>query len=151
MAGMGKMHPYLMGATGKEADLEQAGIAALLGYLDLGARTHPAFAHADPALAAARYIFVQRFADVERLALGHAFDDGGVDLLNLAFAQLPMEFDQRAALLAEDQQAGGVPVKAMGELQKFRLRAAGAQRLDDAVAHPAAAVDGDPGGLVHYQ
>src|SRR5437868_13964027 len=145
------MHPYLMRATGEEADLEQAGIAALLRHLDLGARAHPAFAHADPAFSAARYIFVQRFADLERLALGHAFDDGGVDLLHLAFAQLPMELDQRAALLAEDQEAGGVPVQAMGELEEFRLRPAGTQRLDDAVAHAAAAVDGNPGRLVHYQ
>src|SRR5258708_11855883 len=151
MAGVCEMDPYLMGAAGEEPDLEQARVPPLLRHLDPGESVLPALAHADTPLSATRYIFVQRFADVESVPVGHALDDGGVALLDLPFAELPMQLDERAALLADDQQAGRVPVQPVRELQKFRLRTARPERLDDAVAHAAAAMDGDPGRLVHYQ
>ena len=85
------------------------------------------------------------------LSAGSALDDRHVDLLHLAFAQHAVQFDQGAALLRDDQQAGGVAVEPMRQFQQLGLRARRAQRFDDAEADAAAAVDRDAGGLVDHQ
>src|SRR5690349_5789309 len=146
-----EVHPDLMRAASQEPDLEQAGLGALLGDFHLGQRAHAALLHADTPLAGARYIFVQRLADVEAIAFRHAFDERYIDLLHLALAQLPMQFDQRAAFLAHDEQARGIAVQAMGELEELGLRAARAERLDHAIADAASAMYGHASRLVHNQ
>ena len=56
--------------------------------------------------------------------------------------------DKRRALLREQEHAGCVPVEPVHELQVPGLRAHGAQRLDHAVRHAAAAVHRDARRLV---
>src|SRR6185436_3641141 len=127
MAGVREMHSYLVGAAGKEPDLEQARIAALLRHFHIGSGALAALTDAHAPLSATRYIFVQRLADFEALLARHALDDGGVDLLDLALAQLAVQLDQRATPLAQDQQPGRIAVEAMGELEELGLRPAGAK------------------------
>jgi len=62
-----------------------------------------------------------------------------------------MRCSSTRALLAQDQQAGGIPVEPVGKLQELGLRPGGAHRLDHPVAHSAAAVDRDTARLVHDQ
>src|SRR5438105_11376553 len=61
-----EVHPDLVRAAGEEPHLEHAEIAAAPTHPDLRAGGHAAFAHADPALAARGYIFVQRVGELER-------------------------------------------------------------------------------------
>lgn len=61
-----------------------------------------------------------------------------------------MQVAQHAALLGDHQQAGGVAVQAVHQLQFLGVRAQLAQRLDHAEAQAAAAMHGDAGRLVHH-
>src|SRR5258706_6389250 len=105
MPSMREVDADLVGPAGEEMYFEQAEVAPLLHHLHSSQGAHSAVVHADAPLAGVHYIFVQGLAELEGVLGTDAFHDGGVDLLDLALAQLPMHLDQRAALLAHDQQA----------------------------------------------
>src|SRR5260221_9991885 len=146
--GVREVDADLVGPAGEEVYFEQAEVAPLLHHLHSSQGAHSAFVHADAPLAGVHYIFVQGLAELEGVLGRDAFHDGGVDLLDLALAQLPVHLDQRAALLANDQQARGIPIQPVRQLEYLGLRPGRPQRLDHPEAQSAAAVDGDAGRLV---
>src|SRR5689334_17696576 len=100
MPGMRKVHADLVRAARQQPYLEDAEIGAALTHPHLRARREAPFAHADPALAACRDIFVQRVRDLEGGLGRQAFDDRRIDLLYPPLAQLLVHGRERAALLA---------------------------------------------------
>ena len=75
----------------------------------------------------------------------------GVGLASLAGAELLLKRGQRAALLGDEQQAGGLAVETVHQFQEPGLRPRTPQLLDHAEAHAAAAVHRHPGRLVDHQ
>ena len=75
----------------------------------------------------------------------------GVGLASLAGTELLLKCGQRAALLGDEQQAGGLAVEAVHQFQEPGLRPRTPQLLDHAEAHAAAAVNRHAGRLVDHQ
>jgi hypothetical protein len=149
MAGVRQVHADLVRAAGKQPYFQETELRRAFQGLHLGGGGHAACLHAHAALALRIDILMERVA--QRPAVHLARGERQVDLLDLAVAQHAMQLDQRAAFLGDDQQPRGVPVEPVGELQDLGLRAAGAQSLDHAEAHAAAAVHRHAGGLVDHQ
>ena len=76
---------------------------------------------------------------------------GQVALFHLPVAHRILHHGKRRTFLADDEQAGGLAIKAVRQLQEARLRALLAQQLDHAEAHPAAAMHGEPGRFIDHQ
>jgi hypothetical protein len=74
-----------------------------------------------------------------------------IALLHLVLAHQRMQRAQRRRLACNQQQPARIAIEAMHEFQALLIRARSAQRLDDAEAHAAATMDGNPGGLVDHQ
>src|SRR5690242_2101067 len=106
MAGVGEMDPDLMRAAGEELYFQDARLAACVEDLDPRQCRHALLRDAYAPLAAGRDMLVQGFSDLEGLARRPTFDYSGVDLIHLSVAQLAVHLDQRAALLADDEQPG---------------------------------------------
>ena len=66
-------------------------------------------------------------------------------------AELILQLRERAALLGQQQHARGLTIEPMHELEEPRLRPRLTQLLDHARTHAAAAMHGDPRGLVYRQ
>ena len=62
-----------------------------------------------------------------------------------------MQGQQRVALLGDHEQAGRFAIQPVDQFQELRLRPGGAQLLDHAERHAAAAVHRHAGGLVDHQ
>ena len=80
-----------------------------------------------------------------------AFDQGKVMLASLARPEHLMQCEQDVALLGDQQQARRIAIKAMGKLQEPGMRPRRPQALNHAERHTAAAVYGDPFGLVDHK
>ncbi len=151
MTGVRQVHADLVRAPGQQAQLEQAEVVARRQGPRPGDRLLAVRAHAHPAFAARGDMLVQRLAQFPRAAPPSPRHHRDVGLFHLPFAQHPVQLEQRAALLRDDQQPRGVPVQPMRELEELGLGPRRAQGLDRAVAEAAAAVNGDAGGLVDDQ
>src|SRR5882757_8683808 len=63
-----------------------------------------------------------------------------IALVDLAVAQLPVQLDQRRALLGQEHHAGGVAIEPMHELEEPRFRPRCAHLLDESGRDAAAAM-----------
>src|SRR5688500_13277442 len=136
MAGVSRVHAYLMRAAGAERHIEKRRepgemllrLECRHGLLSLGVDApHP--------LAALLEVRLQR--QVERLlpirpATDHQRE---IALLHVALAELSMEAAQNRPSLCDQQTPAGLPVEAMHELQLLELRVNRPQRLDDPETH----------------
>ncbi len=141
----------------RPAGLYPAGHASELAEVEAGAgeSAHPgqgrlAASRVDrhPALALGGEVPAQGNVDRARTQGQAPLDDREVVLAGGAFAQLRMQADQRLTALGEHQDARGVPVDTVDELQEALLGAGRPQHLDHARVDAAAAMDGDAGRLV---
>ena len=80
-----------------------------------------------------------------------ATDQGVIALVDdLLAPQGLMQVTQHAALLGDHQQTGGIAIETMHQFDILGIGAQLAKHLDDPGAHAAAAMHGDPGGLVEH-
>ena len=84
-------------------------------------------------------------------AIPRARDQRLIIFIHSAVTQQLVQFKQSGARFGQQQTAGGIAVKAVGQLQVWRVRPQPAQRLDQAHAYPAAAMHGQPGRLIQHQ
>ncbi len=118
--------------------LEHAG-----GLLAGGMRLHRSFsAHAN--------IRAQRHVDAFLAELPLALHQREVAFLHLPLAQQRVQRAQRRGLARHQQQAAGIAIEAMHQLEIF-IGTRGAQRFDHAEAHATATVHSHPGRLVDDQ
>src|SRR5882672_1176778 len=148
VTGVAGVNPDLVRASGLDLDLEQGRSRAkelcrleyAHGLLATGCGPHMA-------LAAAAMLGLQRYVDALFTELPVASNQGEIALLHGAVADQRMQLAERLAIARDQQAAAGVAVQPMHEFQRF-ARPLGPQRLDDAKAQAAAAMDGDARRLV---
>jgi hypothetical protein len=90
---------------------------------------------------------VQRLVDHLELRRPVTEDQCGVDLAGVAGAELVLQVCQCAALLGQQQHAGGFFVEPVHELEESQARPRPAQLLDHAKGNPTAAMHRHPRGF----
>ncbi|MNX54084.1 hypothetical protein D3C86_847970 [compost metagenome] len=147
----GQVHTDLVGAPRAQLGVHQAVAAKPLLERDDRVRRLPVRVHLDAALAGLGSPLRQAQLDVLAVIDPIALDQRQVMLVALALAQHRMQREQRAALLGDHEQPGSFTVQPVHQLQELGLGPGGAQLLDHAERHAAAAMDRHAGGLVHHQ
>ncbi len=150
------MHPDLMGAAGFYSALDQCA-QARLRQLGVGQPRDPGQSrgavglHRDPPLPLAGQIALQRVVQRARAQRPSADDDGPIALVDLPFAEPPLQIDQCRPLPGNQQHARGFAVEPVHQFQRARLRSRRPQLLDNTAGHTAATMHGHAGGLVDDQ
>ena len=103
---------------------------------------------AHTALPVGQQVFVQRGVDHLLVGRPDAGHQGQVGLAGFALAELVLQLGQRRALLGHQQDARGLAVQAVHQLQELGLGPRLAQLLDHTEAHTRAAMHGHAGRLV---
>ena len=76
------------------------------------------------------------------------FDEHEISFVDAALSQRLVQRDQRCPLFCDQKHPRRIAIKAMHELEKFRVRTAGPQLFDQSECDAAAPVHGKPGRLV---
>ena len=156
MADVREVNPDLVGAPGLEVGLHQGhrtepGMPQAPQRLDPRAGELPAVAHHHPTLALGGQVLVQRKAQPLGRAGPVAEDQRQVALADPPLAHRLVHRGERRTSASDQQHPRGLPIDPVDELEHPLVRPGRSHLLDHPEAHAAAAVDGDPGGLVDRQ
>ncbi len=116
----------LVRAAGKQRHLGQACLVEDVGDAKPGQRRLPIVGDPDHTFAALQQGFLQRRIHVEFGLLRVALEQGQVLLRRLIVADQFLQASQRGPAARQDQNAAGIPIQPMSELQRV-ARARGSQ------------------------
>ena len=146
------MNPDLMRAAGLELRFDERQWRIVLGPRLLAAEGRrgrtAGILDADSPLPFGRRELVQRHVNCLLSVPPGPANEREIALVYFAAAQLRVQRRQRRPFLRHQQHARCIAVEAVHELEELRVGARSAELLDEAERNSAAAVHGQPGGLV---
>jgi hypothetical protein len=142
------MHADLVGAPREKVGMQHAVSAHMAHEHEHGARREAAACHLDASIAARKQVLLQGYVDFAPSFGEATLHQERINLAHRALADGGMKRDQGAALLGQQQDARGIAVEPVHQLEVFEPWPRQSHLFDDAAGNAAAAMHGDPGRLV---
>ncbi|MNN33539.1 hypothetical protein D3C81_1473010 [compost metagenome] len=151
MTGMQGMHANLVGATGHRFSLDHGGeVTEAAQHFEHGQGFFALVIDFDHALTGTQIALEQWRTDFLDRGRPVAADQRHVALVDAITAQLLVQVAQHAALFRDHQQAGGITVETVHQLQLFGIGTQLTKGFDHAEVQATTAVNRNAGGLIDH-